>query len=116
MLLPSLRQKKRYIAFEILSDRHFSFVEIKEEVRAALDRFLGSFGSAQASPMIISQRFDEQQQRFIIKVNNTFVDEVKMALIVCTHIKHSPVIIRSLLTSGTLKKAGQYLTPRGVFL
>lgn len=108
-LLPSLRQKKRYVAFEILSDHHFSLEEIKTEVQTALHQFLGFLGNTQASPMIITQRFNEQKQRFVIKVNNTFVDELKMALVLCTHIKNNPVIIRSLVTSGTLKKVGQYL-------
>ncbi|HLC71936.1 MAG TPA: Rpp14/Pop5 family protein [Candidatus Nanoarchaeia archaeon] len=108
-LLPSLRQKKRYVVFEILSDRSFSFQEIKESIYDAMHQFLGSWGSAHASPMIITGRFNEQKQRLVMKVNNTAVDELKMALVLCTHIQHSPIIIRSLVTSGTLKKAGQYL-------
>lgn len=108
-LLPSLRQKKRYVVFEIVSDRAFSFQEMKENIYDALHQFFGSWGSAHASPMIIAERFNEQKQRLVIKVNNTSVDELKMALVLCTHIKNNPLIIRSLVTSGTLKKAGQYL-------
>lgn len=108
-LLPSLRQKKRYVVFEILAEQKFSFRDIKAEVQQALQQFLGYEGMAKASPLILAERFNEQKQRFLVKVSNAFVDELKAALLFCTQINHHPIIIRSLITSGTLKKAALYL-------
>lgn len=108
-LLPSLRQKKRYVVFEIRAEQKFSFVDIKAEVQKALHQFLGYQGMAKASPLLLAERFNEPKQRFVVKVSNTFVDELKAALLFCTQINHVPIIIRSLITSGTLKKAGLYL-------
>lgn len=108
-LLPSLRQKKRYVVFEIISDTSFSFADIQEEVQSALSSFLGQLGIARASPLIVKERFNAQKQRFVIKVNNAHVDELKTALALSKKIKNTAVIIRSITTSGTLKKAGLYL-------
>ena len=108
-LLPSLRQKKRYVVFEILAEQKFSFQEIKSEVQKAIQQFLGYEGMARASPMLLAERFNEQKQRFTVKVNNASVDTLKAALLFSTSIKNTPLIIRSLITSGTLKKAGLYL-------
>lgn len=108
-LLPSLRQKKRYVVFELLAEQKFSFHDIKQEAQNAIQRFIGYEGMAKASPMILAERFNEEKQRFTVKVNNTFVDTLKTALILCTHIQQKPIIIKSLITSGTLKKAGLYL-------
>ena len=108
-LLPSLRQKKRYAVFELLAEQKFSFPIIKNEVQNALQRFLGYEGMAKASPIILAERFNEQKQRFTMKVSNTSVDQVKAALLFITSIQNTPIIIRSLITSGTLKKAALYL-------
>lgn len=108
-LFPSLRQKKRYVVFEILAERKFSFADIKVEVQQALQQFLGYQGLAKAAPLILVERFNESKQRFVVKVSHTFVDELKAALLFCTRIQQTTIIIRSLITSGTLKKAALFL-------
>lgn len=108
-LLPSLKQKKRYIVFEVLSSKKFSFQEIKEEVESTLLLFFGQWGLAKSSPLIIKEKFNPEKQRFVIKINHKFIDELKAALTLSKKIKNTPVIIKSIITSGTLKKASSYL-------
>ncbi len=132
-LLPSLKQRKRYIAFEVLSPKALGMPEIHEEVQNALRRFLGEHGIAQASPRWVrieghkiekhkTERHKmykenvnggngtrENSQRFILKTSHFMTDKVKMALLLCRSIKHVPVIFRSVITSGTIKKAGLYV-------
>jgi len=108
-LIPSLRQKKRYIVFEIQSEVKFDFLAIKEEIDQSLLLFLGQLGLSRASPMWIKEQFNPQAQRFMLKVNNNSVDEVKTAVALSKKIKKAPIIIRSIITSGTVKKASSYL-------
>lgn len=108
-LLPSLKQKKRYLVFEISSSKQFSLSEIEKEVSQALLSFLGQLGLAQASPLFVREKFDYPRQMFIIKINHKYVPETKAALILIKKIKNTPLIIRSLTTAGTLKKAGRLL-------
>jgi len=107
-LNPTLRQKKRYVLFEVQSLTHFSMSEVKEEVEQALQRFFGIWGMAYASPQFVSESFQDKTQRFVVKVNHTFVDELRMGIILSKNIKNTPVLIRSLLTSGTLKTIRKY--------
>ena len=109
-LLPSLRQKKRYVVFEIIGEQHFSLPEVQEEAEKALISFWGQWGIAKAGPIFVKERFDAPKQRFVFKVNHQYVDELKAALTLSKKIKNKPIIIRSIITSGTLKKAGIYLT------
>ena len=102
-LLPSLKQKKRYILFEIISDQTFSPQEIQQEVESSFLLFLGQLGIAKSSPLFLKEK--TKNNKFIIKVNHTFVDQCKTALILIKKIKNHPVIIKSITTSGTLKKA-----------
>lgn len=108
-LLPSLRQKKRYVLLEIISDKKFSFPEIQEEVEKAFLRFWGILGVARASPLLVKEKFSLSGQKLVVKVNHAFVDELKMALALSTKIKNTPIILRSISTSGSLKKASTYL-------
>jgi len=106
-LLPSLKQKKRYVVFEILSDKKFTFLEVKEEVEKALLLFFGQLGLAKASPMLIKDKY--KNNKFIFKINHQYVDELKAAMMLSKKIKSTPINIKSLTTSGTLKKASKYL-------
>ncbi len=115
-LLPTLRQKKRYVVFEVLSDLdkkdtvskgQFAPADIHSSVQQALRSFLGELGMAKASPMLLPERTNGN--RFVLKVNHTWVDECKAALTVIKKIKNQPVLLRSITVSGTLKKVGASL-------
>lgn len=100
-LLPSLRQKKRYILFEIVSTEEFSALEVEKAVQEAFRSFLGELGIAKAGPMFLKEKYKNNQ--FIVKVNHKFVDECISALILIGKIKNNPVAIKSKITSGTIK-------------
>ncbi|MDP3640596.1 MAG: Rpp14/Pop5 family protein [Nanoarchaeota archaeon] len=102
-LLPTLKPKKRYIVFEILAEKEFSFPEVKTAIEEALLRFLGEWGTAKASPLFVKEKY--KNNKFILKVSHLAVDEVKAAIILIKSIKNVPVIIRSITVSGTIKKA-----------
>ncbi len=95
-LLKSLKQKKRYIVFEVSKE-----VNVRKAVDEALLSFLGELGVANASPLFVKQK----GKRFIIKVNHTFVDECVSAIMLIKKIDNKLVSVKSVVTSGTLKKA-----------
>ncbi|MBU1111579.1 MAG: Rpp14/Pop5 family protein [archaeon] len=107
--LPSLKEKKRYVVIQIIADKEFTFKEIEEVFKTALGDFLGTLGLSKAVIMILKEKFNPDTQSIIIKVNNKYVNELKSALILIKKIKTTPVVIKSLAVSGTLKKASTYL-------
>ena len=106
-LLPSLRQKKRYVVVEVLPEKPLSAAELKAGIEQALQSFWGQIGLARAGPLILSEKW--HGQRGIIKVNHAYVDELKAALVLNKKIKNTSIILRSIATSGTLKTASSYL-------
>jgi len=107
LLKPTLREKNRYIAFEIISDVKFARDEIVKAVWNACLRFLGEKGASGTSLWIMD--WDEEKQRGIIKVNHKAVDDVKAALALMPEIKKEDgnrykAVYRTLTVSGTLKK------------
>ena len=108
-LLPALRQKKRYVVFEILADKLFSFSDISSALNDAMKEYWGQLGLSKAVPLLLKEKFSKENQRFIVKVNHKHVDELISAMILAKKIKNTPVIIKSVITSGILKKASTYL-------
>src|SRR3989338_8410414 len=101
-LLPSLKLRRRYVLFEIKADKEFSASEVQEAVDACILLFLGQLGISRAQPMFLKERYNSY--KFTVKVNHTSVDDLKAGIILIKSIKNTPVLIRSLRTSGTLKK------------
>ena len=87
-LLPTLKQRKRYVLFQIIANKKISLHDFEEEVHFALHQFFGDLGLARATPQFIKEKFDLEQQTFLFKINHKYVDELKSALILIKQIKN----------------------------
>lgn len=100
-LRPTLRQKKRYLAFEIMSKQPVpqAFPWLADRLAAVL----GQFGAAQAG--IIAVDYDARAQRGLLKASAASLDRVKAAFLFLD----SDMIVRSVGVSGILSKARRFL-------
>ncbi|NQV90988.1 hypothetical protein HQ489_00790 [Candidatus Woesearchaeota archaeon] len=98
-LLKSLKQKKRYIVFDV--SKEYSLLDLKFAVETALEKYFGQLGMSKASPLFVKA----EGKRFILKVNHQYVDETITGIILIKKIKNEAVILKSVIVSGTLKKA-----------
>ena len=105
-ILPSLREKKRYLVFEIISKEKISgFDAVSNAVYRCSQQFLGQLGTAKAGIIVLNNKWNPQLQRGIIKVGHKNVDAIKAALMLADKIDGKEAIFRSLGVSGILKKA-----------
>jgi ribonuclease P/MRP protein subunit POP5 len=105
-LLPTLKERQRYIAYEVLS-AHAIPNDISDALLHRLSEILGVFGTADAG--ILSVSYEQSTQTGILRVNHDQVPKVKAALLMITHIGKQQVIIRTLGVSGILKKVKRFL-------
>ena len=105
-LLPSLKQKKRYVVFEIISKDKFNYNQIKKDVEKVLFGFLGELGYAKAGIMFINKKCEFPY--IMIKVNHKHVNELKAGVTLVKTINGKKVIIKSVKTSGIIKKLKEY--------
>lgn len=103
-LLPSLREKQRYVVCKVESATPVSFSDTTRTVQEAVASFIGLQGMARAGVQILPERWDQNRQRLVVRVDHRSVDELKAALLLIKKIKNTSVIVRSVLVSGTLKK------------
>ncbi len=105
-ILPSLREKKRYLAFEIISKEKIKDSAIVyNTLRSAAMNFMGEIGMSNAGMIMLSDKWDIEKQRGIVKVNHKYVDHLRAAITLITNIGNQQVIVRSVGVSGILKKA-----------
>ncbi|MFH1316230.1 MAG: Rpp14/Pop5 family protein [Candidatus Woesearchaeota archaeon] len=105
-LLPSLREKKRYLAFEIISKNPINdFKLVSISLWDSFLDYLGKFGVSKAGLWILPDKYNAKNQRGMIRVNNKEIDNLKSALIMVKNIQGQDVIVRSVGVSGILKKA-----------
>jgi len=101
-LPPTLRDKHRYIAFQVMGERPFTKDEIKRAIWDASLSTLGTLGSVRAKPWFIA--FDEKSQTGIVRVDRNHVEELRFALTLLTEINGSKATFRTLGVSGTMKR------------
>ena len=105
-ILPSLREKKRYLVFEVISkDKVTGFDEVSNAIMESALGFLGQLGAAKAGILPLANKWNPELQRGIIKVGHKHVDGLRASLAYATKIGNREAIFRSLGVSGILKKA-----------
>jgi ribonuclease P/MRP protein subunit POP5 len=106
-LRPSLREKKRYIAFKIQSAEIVSFSSVSNAVYASYSKLFGEVGLAKAGIIVLKERWNSEKQVGILKVSHKYINEVKSSLTLIKQIDNTKVIASSITASGVLKKAVQ---------
>ncbi|MFH0752423.1 MAG: Rpp14/Pop5 family protein [archaeon] len=97
-LLPTLREKKRYIVFEVISKGIISQKAAHQAISIELQRFLGEFGMAKAGVIILK---DWVKNKGILRVSNKEVDTVKSAIMLA---KGKDFAFKTIAVSGSLNK------------
>jgi ribonuclease P/MRP protein subunit POP5 len=102
-LRPSLREKKRYLVYQVQGAQTISMYELQKNLIEQLNTMLGVFDSASAGIMPI--KYDSVTKKGILRLNHTAVQKVQACFVLITHLKKEPVHIKSCGVSGILKKA-----------
>jgi ribonuclease P/MRP protein subunit POP5 len=100
-LLPTLREKKRYLAFEVINGSDLDTKEIRHSIDTAITQHLGREGMAKAGLLFVKQN----KNKGVLRVSHTMLNEVRQAILFITKIQEKRVIVRSLVASGVLNKA-----------
>lgn len=104
-LLPTLREKKRYLAFKINSETNFSKKQAENNINMAILSYIGELGYAKAGPILV----DFNKDMGILRVNNKEINNVKASLSLIKTVENKKAFITSVTASGILNKARKAL-------
>jgi ribonuclease P/MRP protein subunit POP5 len=99
-MIPTMREKRRYIHFRFESSRRLSESEAKYELYNAVLSFLGELGFSKANPRLVE--FNDNSG--ILMCSNPELQNVKAALALVSKIKGDDGCIRVLKVSGMIGK------------
>lgn len=101
-ILPTLRERKRYLVYEVISNRKLAHESVKKEIKKSILDFIGELGYAKSGVIIMD---DWKNNKGLIKINHNFVDQIKASLSLIKTIDDQKVIVKSSGLSGILNKS-----------
>ena len=103
-LMPSLREKKRYLAYEVISKTRFDAVEANNAIFSNAKDFLGNMGMAKAGILMLNDKWNKDAQKGLLRVNNKHVNEVRASFVFLKEVNGKEAVVKSIGASGILKK------------
>jgi ribonuclease P/MRP protein subunit POP5 len=115
ILPPTMRSIKRYVAFEIISEKPVQYSEVVSSVWVSMIGFLGEHGSSQAMVWFVHNLYDEHSQRGLLKCNHDAVEKVRACLSLIHIVGETRSIVKIMGVTGTIKSArAKYLTQKNL--
>lgn len=107
-LIPTLREKKRYIKFQVIPEpgEDYNYSDLEAAIWNVALQFLGEIGVSKASIWIIKDLWDPKSQTGVIKCKTSSIDEVIASLGLIDRLGDNRVCFKILKVSGTIKKLG----------
>ena len=106
-LRPSLREKKRYVAFEVISQTSESMASVATAIEQSFHDLYGAMGVASAGLLFIKEKYNPGRQRGIIRVTHTSVQPLMASFAWLQSCNGTPAIVCSRACSGMLNKAAK---------
>jgi ribonuclease P/MRP protein subunit POP5 len=103
ILLPSLRERKRYILFKIISEEPINYQIFKELLNSTILKFYGELTFGKFGFKILDERWNEKEQIGIIKCNHLYVSNIIVALGLLQRLGEHRINVKILKVSGTIK-------------
>ncbi len=105
VLPPTLREKDRYIVFEVISDGDFTLEDLIKATRISFLSLFGELGLSECGIRFLRNLYDEKNKRGVIRCVHNKIEEVRTALAFIRKVNEVNVIVRVLGITGTVKSA-----------
>jgi ribonuclease P/MRP protein subunit POP5 len=107
LLKPTLRERNRYLVFEVISSVRFDRKAVVDAVWSSLLRFHGELGASKTSLWVMD--WEKEKNRGILKVNHLGVKQITSSCALVKEIDGKRAIVNILRSCGTLRAARERL-------
>ncbi len=111
LLPPSLRERKRYLVFEVISEREINKRELLEEIKNSIYSLYGDVGASKSRIWLIGYKKKKDEDTGtdvgvgILRCAHDKVEEVRAALACIHSVNEARIGIRVIKISGSIKGA-----------
>jgi len=103
IFLPSLREKDRYISFQVISEESITYDDLEQAIWNTMLDFFGELGVSKTSLWIVKNLYDPEKQVGVIRCNNKSVPQVLAGLGLISRLGDIRVTFKILKISGTIR-------------
>ena len=101
----SLRGRRRYIAYEIISQEKILLDDLMNTIWHTVLNFLGEHGTSETDMWIAKDTYDDKRQMGLIRCSHDSVEQIRASLALTERIGDVRVVFKVLGISGTIKAA-----------
>ena len=104
-LPPTLRERKRYISFQVIpeTDEDFTYSDLESGIWNTLLDFLGELGVSRTSFWLLKDTWDSKMLTGVIKCNHTSTEAVIASLGLIDRLGDNRICFKILKVSGTVR-------------
>lgn len=99
----SLREKKRYIAFRVISEEPIIYSDLESAFWDVMLSLCGELGTSRTSAWLMKDLWREKEQIGVVRCNHLAVHTVLAALGLITRLGENRVNVKVLKVSGTIR-------------
>jgi len=103
VLPPTMRIRKRYVKFKIISEESIVYADLEHAVWNLYLDFYGEKGTSELDLWLVRNLYDEKEQTGVIRCNHMSVDKVLAGLGLLTRLGDNRIVVKILNVSGTIK-------------
>ena len=111
ILLPALREKNRYIAFQVISEKgeEFTYSDLESAIWNVTLGFLGETGVSKTSVWLLKDCWNQKKQIGILRCNHKSVQVIIAALGLIDRLGDNRVTFKIFKISGTIKSIKEFM-------
>ena len=102
-LPPSLRDRKRYISFQIISEEPIEYSDLESGIWNTMLDFLGEYGVSKTSMWLMKDNWNNDDQKGIISCNHKSIKDIVATLGLVDRLVDNRITFKILKISGTIK-------------
>lgn len=106
-LPPTLRTKKRYIVYNIISEKPIEYPDFIDAIWDSCFSLFGEMGTSNMRLWNISNLYNDKEQKGVVKCEHIAVEKVRSCLASIQVIGETKAIVKVIGVTGTLKNAQQ---------
>ena len=106
-LIPTLRNKKRYVAFELVTECNPELGEVKKSLWESMLRLFGEIGSAKIDAHFVDEQC--KGRRGVVRCAHTGTDGLLSSFAFVSAVSGKKAVLRSLGISSTVKGVKKFL-------
>jgi len=108
-VIPTLREKKRYVVFKVYSSDTIEYDEFRNAAINVMLKWMGEKGFGEANIKFIKNLWNEKEMVGFVKCSTRYVHDVKFAFGLLRQVGDAKVLVRTVLVSGTISSAKRKL-------